>query len=156
MTLLVAGAKRGEWPTSYQGDGKREILEFALSATYLKELLDVGWCLSENTYNASIGKLIKIEPGIKLEIEGQKATAANTRDISTLQEKGLSKRTPRARDRKRDRSKDRDRDKGGGNSSKYYCNFNPFGRRHPSEGCLLVNGGGNRRDNDRGEILHQK
>ena len=71
LRLWVVGAKRGEWPTVYQENCKREILEFALSATYLKELLDVGWCLSENTYSTFIDELNEIEPGIKLKIESQ-------------------------------------------------------------------------------------
>ena len=69
MILWVTGTKWGEWPTAYQEDWKREILKFALSATYVNKLLDVCWCLSENTYSASIGRLIEIEPGIKLKIE---------------------------------------------------------------------------------------
>ena len=90
------------------------ILEFALSATYLKGLLDVGWCLSENTYSASIGKLNEIEPGIKMKIESQKMTAANMRPISELQEKGSLKCTSCARS---------SNNGGGGNNSKHYCHY---------------------------------
>ena len=32
MTLWLAGSKHGEWPTLYEEDRKREILEFSLSA----------------------------------------------------------------------------------------------------------------------------
>ena len=100
--------------------------------------------MSENTYSASIGKLNGIEPGIKMKIENQKIIAANTRAISELQEKGSSKRTPRARGS----------NKGdGGNNSKHYRDCSTCGKRHPGECHLLANGRGNCRDNKRGEFF---
>ena len=75
--LWVAGMKRGEWPTAHDEDQKREILECTLLATYLTALSHVGWCLSENTYSAFLGKLNEIQPGIKRAIEYQKKTDAN-------------------------------------------------------------------------------
>ena len=85
MTLWLAGAKRGKWPTAYEEDRKREILEFSLSAVYLTALNNIGWCLQENTYAASIGKLVEIEPEIYKKIEALKITAANTAAIWELQ-----------------------------------------------------------------------
>ena len=56
MRLWDAGAKRKLYPTKYNEERCREILEYALSPVYLTELSDIRWCLSE--------KLKEIEPGI--------------------------------------------------------------------------------------------
>ena len=64
MCLWLAGAKRGEWPAEYDEFRKQEILEFALLAAYLTALNSEGWCLQENTYDASIGNLVELEPEI--------------------------------------------------------------------------------------------
>ena len=55
--LWVAGAKQGLWPEAYGEERKREILEFALSKEYQTKLNSEGWCLSENLYDQSIGKM---------------------------------------------------------------------------------------------------
>ena len=89
----MTGAKRGEWPAEYDEFRKREILEFALSAAYLTALNSEGWCLQENTYDASIGKPVKLELEIYKRIEAQKVAAANTAAIKELQQKVASKKT---------------------------------------------------------------
>ena len=38
MTLWVVGVKLGEWHMAYYEDCKQEIFEFAILATYFKEL----------------------------------------------------------------------------------------------------------------------
>ena len=91
MTLWLAGAKRGKWPTAYEEDCKREILEFSLLAVYLTALNNIEWCLQENTYVASIGKLAEIEPEIYKKIEALKITSANTAAIWELQQKSSKK-----------------------------------------------------------------
>ena len=78
MCVWLAGAKRAEWPTTYDEHRKREILEFALSVVCLTALNAEGWCLQENTPDASIEKLVKLELEIYKKIEALKVTAANT------------------------------------------------------------------------------
>ena len=63
--LLVTGAKQGEWPEAYGEMRKIEVLEFTLSKEYQKELISEGWCLSENSYNQSIGKIKEIKQEIQ-------------------------------------------------------------------------------------------
>ena len=120
MTLWLAGAKCGEWPTAYEEDCKREISEFSLLAVYLTALNDIGWCLQENTYAASISKLVEIEPEIYKKIEALKITAANTAAIQELQQKSSKKTSNRG---------------GGGTStsgdSKAYKDYKTCGKRHP-------------------------
>ena len=77
-TLWIAGAKRSEWPEAFEEGRKREILEFALPHAYLKALSSESWCLSENTFEESIGKITEIEPLILATATEKKATAANT------------------------------------------------------------------------------
>ena len=93
LCLWLAGAKRGEWPTTYDEHCKRGILELALSSVYLTALNAAGWCLQENTFNTSIKKLIKLEPEIYKKIEALKVTGANTAAIEELQQKTASKKT---------------------------------------------------------------
>ena len=95
MTLWLAGRKSGEWPTAYDEDRKREILEFSSSVVYLTALNDIGWCLQENIYAASIGKLAEIEPEIFKNIEALKITAANSVAIQELQQKSSKKTSNR-------------------------------------------------------------
>ena len=78
MCLWLAGAKQGEWLSAYDEDWKREILEFSLSVVYLIAFSEIGWCLQKNTFDASIGKLVELEPEIYKRIETQKLSAANT------------------------------------------------------------------------------
>ena len=120
MTLWLAGRKSGEWPTAYDEDRKREILEFSSSVVYLTALNDIGWCLQENIYAASIGKLAEIEPEIFKNIEALKITAANSVAIQELQQKSSKKTSNRGSG-------------GNGNSgdSKAYCECKTCGKRHP-------------------------
>ena len=64
LTLWLGGAKHKELSTGYDEDQKREILEFSLLPFYLTALNNIGWCLQENKYASSIGKLVGIEPEI--------------------------------------------------------------------------------------------
>ena len=74
--LQITGAKYYEWPTAFGEDRKQEILEFALPCNYLKTLASEGWCLLENTFEASIGKLTEIEPYIHYQKQEKKKTQA--------------------------------------------------------------------------------
>ena len=93
--LVGSGRKRGGWATAYDERRKGEIFDFALSATYLMLLSDIGWCLSENSNSASISKLNEIKPGIKLKIENQKKIHASNRATSCKDNKA---NTPYIRD----------------------------------------------------------
>ena len=66
--LWVARVKRGEWPEAYGEVCKREIIEFALPKEYQKIFNSDRWCLSENSYDQSIGKIKEIEPEILLKL----------------------------------------------------------------------------------------
>ena len=81
--------------TTYDEDQKREILDFSLSVVYLIALNDIGWCLQENTYAASIGKLVEIEPEIYKKIKALKVTAANSAAIQELQQMSSKKASNR-------------------------------------------------------------
>ena len=48
ITLWDAGSKRGLYPTKYDEENCREILEYALSPVYLTKLHDDGLCLQSN------------------------------------------------------------------------------------------------------------
>ena len=84
---------------------KREILEFSLPKSYIKILATEGWCLSEETYNMSIGKIMKVEPEILIQIKEKEKTAKNAKTIEELQEKVGARR-------KRGDGKDKYKDKG--------------------------------------------
>ena len=120
MCLWLAGAKQGEWPAEYDEFRKREILEFALSAAYLTALNNEGWCLQENTYDASIGKMVELEPEIYKRIEAQKVAAANTAAIKELQQKVGSKK-----------SSGRGGSGTANGDSKVYKDCKTCGKRHP-------------------------
>ena len=79
------------------------------------------WCLQENTFDASIGKLVELKPEIYTKIEALKVTAANTAAIKELQQNTTSKKTSGGRG-------------GWGNSngdSKVYKDCKTCGKRHP-------------------------
>ena len=65
---------------------KRKILEFALSNEYQKKLNSEGWCLSENLYNQSIGKITEIEPEILLKLKQSERDRDSAKAILELQE----------------------------------------------------------------------
>ena len=69
--LWIAGPRRCEWPTAFGVDRKQEILEFSLPYNYLKALASEGWCLSKNTFEASIRKLVEIKPEILNQEKGK-------------------------------------------------------------------------------------
>ena len=77
--------------------------------------------MQENTYDASIGKLVELEPEIYKQIEAQKVAAANTAAIKELKQRVASKKTSNGR---------------GGNGtangdSKVYRDCKTCGKRHP-------------------------
>jgi hypothetical protein len=129
MTLWDAGAKRGLYPTKYDEERCRELLEYALSPVYLTELHDDGWCLSSKPYAQSITKLKEIEPGILKQLKFAKEQLQQAKDIAELQ-KGKS--TTASRDRKQ---------KSGGEKQKRECVT--CGKNHAGECWKLQNGGGN-------------
>ena len=94
--LWLVGAKQSEWPETYGEIRKREILEFALPPTYQKKLNYDGWCLSEETYDKSIGKITEVELEIILKIKELEKTRENAEAIEELQDKvgGYIKRLP--------------------------------------------------------------
>ena len=51
-----------------------------------------GWCLSEETYNVSIGKITKVEPEILLQIKEKEKTTEHAKLIEELQEKLVVRR----------------------------------------------------------------
>ena len=134
MTLWLAGAKRREQHTGYDKYKKREILDFSLLTVYLTALNDIGWCLQENTYAASIGKLVEIEPEIYKKIKALKVTAANSAAIQELQQKS---------------SKKANNCGSGGISnscdSKAYCDCKTCGKRHPGICWDLEKGNSNQK-----------
>ena len=103
--LWITEAKRGEWSEAYREIQKREILEFELPTAYQKILNSDGWCLSEESYDWSIGKITEVEPEILLKIKHTEITRDNAKVILELQEnvglrtKGESKRRNRNRDK---------------------------------------------------------
>ena len=84
--MWVTGAKQSEWPEAYGEMRKREILEFALPKEYQKKLNSEGWCLSENSYNRSIGKIKEIEPEILLKLKQLERDRESAKAILELQE----------------------------------------------------------------------
>ena len=129
MCLWDAGAKRGLYPTKFDKERCREILEYALSPVYLTELHDNGWCLSSKSYAQSITKLKEIEPGILKQLKSAKEQLQQAKDIAELQ-KGKGKATTPSRDRKN-----------GGEKRKRECDT--CGKRHAGECWKLQSGGGN-------------
>ena len=84
-TLWVAGAKEGKWPTEFDEERKREILEFALAKEYTAKLNSVAWCLSENSYDRSIAKIKEVEPEILSKLREREAKINNDKAIAELQ-----------------------------------------------------------------------
>ena len=84
--LWVAVAKQGLWPEAYGEERKREILEFALSKEYQSKLNLEGWCLSENTYDKSIGKIKEVEPEILRALKEREEKSNNSKTILELQQ----------------------------------------------------------------------
>ena len=66
---------------------KRKISECVLPHPYLKRLATERWCLSENTFNKSIGKITEVEPEILFWEKEKKKTTKNATAISEVQEK---------------------------------------------------------------------
>ena len=81
-------AENGQQPMMSSANIKAS--SFFLSATCLMLLSNIGWCLSENSYNVSISKLNEIKPGIKLKIENQKKINASNRATSSKDNKALT------------------------------------------------------------------
>ena len=75
-------------------------------------------------------------------------TAANTRTVLELQEKGSSKLTPCTQSNNSNMS--------GGNNSKHYRNCKTCGKRYPGECCLLGNVRGDRCDSKGGKSFTKK
>ena len=125
-TLWIAGARRSEWPTAFDEERKREILEFVLPHTYLKALSSESWCLSKNTFEESIGKITEIEPMILTQEKDKKLTAANATAIKELQDSIANKRKGKHNGGGggRSNSANKDKDKGNGLVNKeghYLC-----------------------------------
>ncbi|OEU21421.1 hypothetical protein FRACYDRAFT_235044 [Fragilariopsis cylindrus CCMP1102] len=133
MCLWDAGAKKGLYPTRYDEENCREILEYALSPVYLTKLHDDGWCLQSNTYVQSITKLKEIEPGILKQLKFVKEQLQQAKDIAELQ-KGKGKSSSTA-------SSSSNRKQNGGEKRKRECDT--CGKRHAGECWKLQNGGGN-------------
>ena len=76
--------------------------------------------MQENTYDASIGKLVELEPEIYKRIEAQKVAAANTAAIKELQQKVGSKK-----------SSSRGGSGTANGDSKVYKDCKTCGKRHP-------------------------
>ena len=85
--LWVAGSKQGLWPEGYGEERRREILEFALSKEHQTKLISEGWCLSENSYDQSIGKVKEIKPKILLKLKEKEEKKDNAKAILELQQK---------------------------------------------------------------------
>ena len=143
-TLWIAGARRSKWPTAFDKERKREILEFSLPHTYLKALSSESWCLSENTFEESIGKITEIEPLILATEKEKKATAANATAIKKLQDSIASKEKRKDRSGSggnRGDSASKDKSNGPDNKEGYYlcgtCN-----KRHNGT-CRLLSSDSN-------------
>ena len=84
--LWVAGAKQGIWPKAYGEERKREILETVLSKEYHSKLNSEGWCLSENKYDRSIGKIKEVEPEIPCTLKEREEKRDSAKAILELQQ----------------------------------------------------------------------
>ena len=146
--LWIAGARRSEWPKAFDKERKREILEFALPHTHLIALSSESWCLSENTFEESIGKITEIEPMILAQEKDKKLTAAKATAIKELQDsianKGKGKRTGGGGGGGRSDSANKDKGNGPVNKEGYYlcgtCN-----KRHNGT-CRLLSSESNPRN----------
>ena len=109
-------------PAAFDKERKGKILEFALLYNYLKASASEGCFFSKNTFEALIGKLVKIEADILHQQNEKKKTEANAIAIKDLQEHVADEQKGKRI--------------GGGNQSKGTCG-------HSTEkGDILVNKGG--------------
>ena len=123
MCLWEASAKRGLYPEKYDEERCQEILEYALSLVYLTELSDMGWCLSEKSYGASITKLKEIEPSIIKQLKFAKQSAVHSKDIA-----GLQKQKGKSNDQSRSTERYTSSSGNGGGKTKRECKT--CGKRH--------------------------
>ena len=132
--LWITGAKRGEWPEAYEEIRKKKILQFTLPPAYQKRLNSDRWCLSEETYKRSIGKIAEVEPDILLKIKQLKTTRDNVEVILELQEKvELCTKTGNGKGKHRNKDKDKTTQKINGQKDEndYYLCGN-CGKTHKS------------------------
>ena len=148
--LQITGAKRGEQPEAYGKMKKREILKFALPTAYQKKLCSDGQCLSEVTYERSIGKIVKVKPEILLKIKQLETTRNNAKAILELQEKaGLHTKTGIGKGKHRNRDKDKSVQKGNGlkDENGYYLCGN-CGKTNKGVYCKPIPGTGSDKGGD--------
>ena len=132
--MWFAGTKRSEWPEAYGGLRKKEILEFTLPTAYQKRLNSDGCCLSENSYDRSIGKIAEVEPEILLKFKHAKTTRDNAKAILELQENaGLrtKSRNGKGKGKNRDKNKSTPKANGPKHGNGYYLCGN-CGKTHKS------------------------